>query len=108
MTAKCNRDCFNCTFADCIEDELSEEDYRELRAIDKNILKTSGKAQDKKQRKHEWYMANRTRILARQKLWYEAHRTSVAVRQRAYYEAHREAALARQREWREKRRKQIQ
>lgn len=27
---RCNRDCFNCPYDDCIEDELELEDYRAL------------------------------------------------------------------------------
>lgn len=35
---KCNRDCFNCPYEDCIEDELTAADYRELAEIDREII----------------------------------------------------------------------
>ena len=35
---KCNRDCFNCPYPDCLEDELTAADYRELAEIDREII----------------------------------------------------------------------
>lgn len=35
---KCNRDCFNCPFPDCIEDEMTAADYDEARERDREII----------------------------------------------------------------------
>ena len=34
----CNRDCLNCPYPDCIDPPLSIGEYRELEAVDKEIL----------------------------------------------------------------------
>ena len=70
---KCNRDCFNCVFEDCIEDELTHEDYKQEAALEKEILfpKT---AKEKK-------------IAAGQKAYREANREKIAAGQKARRQA---------------------
>ena len=77
---KCNRDCFNCVFEDCIEDELTLEDYKQEAELDKEILfpKT----------------AKQKKIAAGQKAYREANREKIAAGQKAYYEANREKIAA--------------
>ena len=77
---KCNRDCFNCVFDDCIEDELSHEDYKQEAALEKEIL-FPRTAKEKK-------------IAAGQKAYYEANREKIAAGKKAYYEANREKIAA--------------
>lgn len=57
---KCNRDCFNCPFDDCIEDELELEDYRAEAEMERELLFPKTAAQKK--------------VAAQQKAWYEANR----------------------------------
>ena len=48
VKAVCDRDCFNCTFDDCVNDLIEIEDYIESENIDKDIIK---KRRQKRNRK---------------------------------------------------------
>ena len=86
----CNRDCFNCTFDDCILDALDAEDYKEQRRIEKEILLPKS-AKEKK-------------IAAYQRAYREANKDEIAARQRAYREANREKYNAYMRDYSRKQR----
>jgi DNA-binding transcriptional regulator YiaG len=73
----CNKDCFHCTFADCVYDGMDLDDYREAAERDRS-LKDSEKSS--RQRK----------IAAKQKAYYEANRDEIAAKQKAYREANRD------------------
>lgn len=38
MKYKCNHDCFNCIFSDCIVDEISSEERAEIKERDKQYF----------------------------------------------------------------------
>ena len=73
---KCNRDCFNCPFPDCVEDTLDAEDYRLARQIEREVILPKTKREKE--------------IAAKQRAYYEANREEIAAKQRAYREANRE------------------
>ena len=83
----CNRDCLNCPYPDCIDPPLSIGEYRELEAVDKEILHPK----TEKQR----------RALAYQKAYHKANRDREAAYRKAYYEANKDRALAYQKAYRE-------
>ena len=76
--AVCNKDCFNCPFPDCINDEMDYEDYLDAATTEREIILPKSKKEKK--------------AAARQKAYYEANREKVAARQKAYREANREKA----------------
>ncbi len=39
--AKCNRDCFNCKYEDCIIEKASSEERKEIRERDNRYFKTN-------------------------------------------------------------------
>ena len=69
----CNKDCFNCPFDDCINDEMDYEDYVESANRDKDLRSTS----------------KRRKVAAQKKAYREANRDKVAEYQKAYYEANK-------------------
>ena len=77
---KCNRDCFNCVFEDCIEDELTLEEYKQEAELDKEILfpKT---AKEKK-------------IAAGQKAYREANREKINQYMREYRRERRRSEVS--------------
>ena len=75
----CERDCFNCKFADCIREDLTAADYDDARALEVFI--------------HPPTPAQR-RIAAKQKAYREENREAIAAKQKAYYEENREAIAA--------------
>lgn len=113
----CDKDCFACPFADCINDTMDAEDYAEARGRDR-LLKCptgQGRRPDRtvEERRREqmdlknacnraWYAKNRETILAKAKArlesdpeyaarrdaYYQAHRAEILDRQKAYYQAH--------------------
>ena len=72
----CNRDCLNCPYPDCIDPPLSIGEYRELEAVDKEILHPK----TEKQR----------RALAYQKAYHKANRDREAAYRKAYREANKD------------------
>ena len=79
--AVCNKDCFNCPFPDCINDEMDHEDYLDSAIIEKEIIlpKTS------KQKK----------LAAQKKAYYEANREKLQEYGRVYMRRRRAAEKAR-------------
>ena len=73
----CNKDCFHCTFSDCIYDGMDLDDYRE--AAERDLaLKDSEKSHKQK------------KIAAKKKAYREANRDEIAAKQKAYREANRD------------------
>ena len=79
----CDKDCFNCPYDDCINDELDAEDYRSARAID-DFVRPRTRAEEA--------------IAAKKREYREANREAIAAKKREYYEANREAIAAKKRE----------
>ena len=89
--SSCNHDCFNCPYPDCIVDDVTAEEYRELSRIERELIRPKSR--------------KKLAIAAKQREYYEANRESIAAKQREYYEANRESIAAKQREYREAKRK---
>lgn len=71
---KCNRDCFNCPFPDCVVDDITDEERDELEQIDREILKTVTEKQlAAKARQHEYYLLHKDLICQRHKEWVAKH-----------------------------------
>lgn len=83
---KCNNDCFNCKFSDCI---LTEEEAGKL---EPKKYKMSEEAREK------WREYQRNY----QREWRKAHLETVKARKRRYYLQHREEILEYQKKHREK------
>ena len=43
MDKICNKDCFNCPYEDCINDEMDYEDYKEAAVRDRELFMTPEK-----------------------------------------------------------------
>ena len=72
---RCNRDCLHCIYDDCIEDELTAQDYRDLTEIDSDILHPKTPRQRKiAAYKREYYEANREQIAAYKREYMRAYR----------------------------------
>ncbi len=87
----CNRDCLNCPYPDCIDPPLSIGEYRDLEAVDKEILHQKTEKQRRALAYQKaYYEANKDRALAYQKAHYEANKDRIAASQKAYYEANKD------------------
>lgn len=38
MSKRCNHDCFNCKFEDCVNDVLTQKERKEMKERDKNYV----------------------------------------------------------------------
>lgn len=83
----CDKNCFQCKFADCIYDGMEYDDYLQSAALDKELIQT----------------ADQKKVAAYKRAYREANKEKVAAYQRAYYEANKEKAAA----YREKNRDKI-
>ena len=86
----CNKDCFNCPYEDCINDEMDHEDYREAADRNRELFMTPEKRKIAAGKK-AYREANREKIAAGQKAYREANREKIAAGKKAYREANREA-----------------
>ena len=72
IEAVCNRDCFNCPYEDCVVDELTMADRRELKEIDAEFVNPKSSKQKKiAAKKREYYQANKDEIAAYQREYYQ-------------------------------------
>lgn len=72
---KCNEDCFNCIFEDCI--------------VDKTVTNSEKRAREAAHKK-QYYEANKEAFSIRMKEYYQLHKEQIKARQRAYYWKNRE------------------
>lgn len=95
MKKICEKDCFNCPYEDCINDEMDHEDYREAAARDRELFITPKKRERAAYQK-AYYEKNREKRVAYQKMYREKNREKIAAGKKAYREAynryHREYA----------------
>lgn len=86
---KCNRDCFNCTYKDCItsEDDFTIEEFHLSQSLDKDIVKEITPSDVLKRRKQAlaWYHRNRDSELKRQAEYREANREKIRETNREYH-----------------------
>ena len=71
-TIECNHNCLECPYPDvpeeCLEAALTWDEYKELDAIDKDIINPkTAKQKAVAARKKAWYEANKDRVAAQQK-----------------------------------------
>ena len=98
---ECNHNCLECPYPDvpdeCLEAALTWDEYKELDAIDKDIInpKTAKQKAVAAQRK-AWYEANKDKVAAQRKAYREANKDKVAAQQKAYREANKDKVAARQ------------
>lgn len=86
----CNKDCFNCPFPDCVNDDgLDWNEYKEAREREGLFLTPEEK-----------------KLAAKQRAYYEANREEIAAKQRAYREANRGAYNAYMRDYMRRKRKE--
>ncbi len=65
--AVCDKDCFNCPYPDCINDQMDHEDYIEASARDKE-LRATPKSKKRAAQQKAYYEANREKLAAQQKV----------------------------------------
>lgn len=77
---KCNRDCFNCQYSDCVVDSITADELRASNKRDKKAMYS-----EKKQ--HELDMHR-----IRNKRWYEKNKEARRQKCKEYYHSHKEEA----------------
>jgi hypothetical protein len=82
MKAKCNRDCLNCTFPQCIEDRPQK--------TFKTYIAKSRKASDTAAYKKKYYENNKEKVRECQRKYLEKNREKIREYQREYREKNRE------------------
>ena len=83
---KCDRNCFECQYDDCVLDELTHEDYVELAERDREMRWAEAPQKKKLASQHKaYYEANREKLAARQKAYREANREKVAAQKKALF-----------------------
>ena len=103
---ECNHNCLECPYPDvpdeCLEAALTWDEYKELDAIDKDIINPkTAKQKAAAARRKAYREANKDKVAAQQKAWYEANKDKVAARRKAYCKANKDKVAAQQKAYRE-------
>ena len=98
---ECNHNCLECPYPDvpeeCLEAALTWDEYKELDAIDKDIINPkTAKQKAVAARQKAYREANKDKVAARKRAYREANKDKVAAYQRAWYEANKGKVAARQ------------
>ena len=109
MTAKkkpvCDKDCLNCVFDDCINDEMDAGDYAAARELERDfIFPKTARQESNAAKKKAYYEENRESIAAKRKAYREENREAIAAYKKAYYKENREEWNAYMREYQRKKR----
>lgn len=100
MPKICNKDCFNCPYPDCINDEFSADDAAELDIIERDFVDPPKKRQSAKRKKrqkttsedyHKWYEQNKAHKLAYNRAYYRLHRAARKKYAAEYYRRKKES-----------------
>lgn len=101
-------DCFSCPYEDCRYEQMTLDDYVEIRLREKSISANTGrKCQDIREYKRRYYLDNREEIKLRAKKYYTDHLQQERSRMRKYYETHIEEMRERDRKYYEEHRDEI-
>lgn len=96
---KCDRDCLNCKYADCIEDRIASDEYEAQNQMDNEILgKTKKVSKDRREYQHQYYMKRREELNERHKQYFQDNKESIylqrnAKRRMKMYESKREVGV---------------
>ena len=101
---ECNHNCLECPYPDvpdeCLEAALTWDEYKELDAIDKDIINPkTAKQKAAAARRKAYREANKDKVAARRKAYCKANKDKVAAQQKAYREANKDKVAARQKAW---------
>lgn len=114
---KCNHDCFNCIYPDCIEDGLTAEEVKAANERDKQadvVLSDDYRTrwaqlnpERNRANKRRHYQNNKERYKKQHRAYYQAHKEELNRKRMELYYANREYELARQKERRRKKAEKV-
>lgn len=96
MDKICNKDCFNCPYPDCINDEFTADDAAELDMIERDFIQpppdkiTRRKRQTAPENYQKWIVQNKARKQAYDRAYYRLHRATRKKYAREYYRRKKE------------------
>lgn len=94
---KCNRDCFNCIYEDCIQDDVSDEERAFINSQDRSLRNQRAKSPGPVT---SYYSRNTEYCKRRSLKYYQEHREECLDRFKNYYQRNKERIIAQKREWR--------
>lgn len=104
LYSKCNRDCFNCKYDDCILDCINEEER--ISSIERDIdILSEDKPGDSYKKRYYW--KNRDKCKQWSKETYYRHKEKQNERSKEYYHTHKERARELNQRWQEEHRELI-
>lgn len=88
----CNKDCFNCVFSDCINDEISNDDLTALEEIEKivGLIKPKKKSGYTKERKRQYYYEHKDKFREYKRKYYQENKERLEAYQKEYTAKHRQ------------------
>lgn len=105
MSVICNHDCFNCQYPDCMNDDITLGEYREIAERDaeikwQNSLKTDSERQ-KLLNLRAYHKANADKERAYKMAYREVHKERLRAYDKAYYEINKDRKCANKKAWNE-------
>lgn len=95
---KCDKDCLNCKYEDCIEDRISKEEWDAQDELDKEFLGKKSKIIDRREYQHQYYLKRKEELNAKSRQYFQDNKESIYLRTNARrrskrFEAKRGASL---------------
>lgn len=89
---KCNMDCFNCQYSDCIKEHLTIDEYALSKELDRDIVReiTPTDVVRDRERKLKWYHKNKESESVKRTKYREENREKLREINRQYYAEHKE------------------
>lgn len=98
----CNRECFNCSYADCIKDDMSSSERIDSKIRDDEVV--AGEALTYK-KQYYWQNHEKSKKWSRES--YYRNKENIQKKNREYYHSHKERARELNRRWQEEHRELI-
>jgi hypothetical protein len=86
----CNHDCFNCQYEDCIEDDLTLDDFKFSKALDRYNSESNFKKEKLRKKSTEYNSRNRSKNRDYAKRYYQNNTEKVVRNVRAWQKENRE------------------
>lgn len=99
---KCNHDCDNCIYSDCIDDEVTVADFQRVREDEKRLARDQELQKDGLDCRRRWELQNYERARENKRRWYEKNKERLKEKNRRYYKENKEKIKEKQREYRVK------
>lgn len=99
---KCNYDCFNCKYSDCIANEATVAEMKQQKEYEKELARKKELESENIDYRRRWELKNYERARENKRRWYEQNKERIKAKKKKYYEENKERLLEQQKQHKKK------